>query len=167
MKAIVDALKQQKRQRPVIAILGINDATETTDYLMPYGVLRRADVAQVMTVATKPGPVALYSALTIQPDATIAAFDAQYPDDADYVIVPAMSRDDDPAALEWIRSQAAAGATVVGVCVGAKVVAAAGLLDGRGVRLWDGLEGTEKDYHVEAVSSPSGVTHLTFTRAGV
>jgi dihydrofolate reductase len=35
---------------------------------------------------------------------------------------------------------------------------------GRGVRLWDGLEGLEKDYAVEAVSSPSGVTHLTFTR---
>jgi hypothetical protein len=40
------------------------------------------------------------------------------------------------------------------------------LLD-RGVRLWDGLEGLEKDYEVEATSSPSGVTHVTFTRAGV
>ena len=38
---------------------------------------------------------------------------------------------------------------------------------GRGVRLWDGLEATEKDYVVEAASSPSGVTHLTFTRAGL
>jgi dihydrofolate reductase len=37
---------------------------------------------------------------------------------------------------------------------------------GRGVRLWDGLEGLEKDYEVEATSSPSGVTHMTFTRAG-
>jgi dihydrofolate reductase len=35
---------------------------------------------------------------------------------------------------------------------------------GRGVRLWDGLEGIEKDYDIEAVSSPSGVTHLTFAR---
>ena len=39
------------------------------------------------------------------------------------------------------------------------------ILLGRGVRLWDGLEGLEKDYAIEAVSSPSGVTHLTFTRA--
>ena len=38
---------------------------------------------------------------------------------------------------------------------------------GRGVRLWDGLEGLEKDYQVEAASSPSGVTHVTFTRSGV
>jgi dihydrofolate reductase len=35
---------------------------------------------------------------------------------------------------------------------------------GRGVRLWDGNEGVEERYDVEAVSSPSGVTHLTFTR---
>jgi dihydrofolate reductase len=39
------------------------------------------------------------------------------------------------------------------------------ILLGRGVRLWDGLEGLEKDYQVEATSSPSGVTHVTFTRS--
>jgi dihydrofolate reductase len=41
------------------------------------------------------------------------------------------------------------------------------ILLGRGERLWDGLEGLEKDYDVEAVSSPSGVTHVTFTRTGL
>jgi dihydrofolate reductase len=35
---------------------------------------------------------------------------------------------------------------------------------GRGVRLWDGLEGIENDYAVEATSSPGGVTHVTFNR---
>lgn len=35
---------------------------------------------------------------------------------------------------------------------------------GRGSRLWDGLEGLEKDYRIEATSSPAGVTHLTFAR---
>ena len=39
------------------------------------------------------------------------------------------------------------------------------ILLGRGVRLWDGLEGLEKDYEIEATSSPSGVTHVTFTRS--
>ena len=53
---------------------------------------------------------------------------------------------------------------------------AAGLIDhmhvvvvpivlGRGARLWDGLEGIERDFEVEAVASPSGVTHLTFARS--
>ena len=38
------------------------------------------------------------------------------------------------------------------------------ILLGRGVRFWDGLEGVEERYDIESVSSPSGVTHLTFTR---
>ena len=130
-EASIAALKPPKRQRPLIAIIGINDATETTDYLMPYGILRRADVADVVTLATNPGPMTLFPVLKMEPQATIAEFDAQHPDGADYVIVPAMSRDDDPSALQWIRSQAARGAIVIGVCAGAKVVASAGLLDGK------------------------------------
>ena len=61
------------------------------------------------------------------------------------------------------------GATVV------RDFLAAGLIDhlhlvqvpivlGRGVRIWDGLEAVEDSYAIEAVSTPSGVTHLTFTR---
>ena len=45
-------------------------------------------------------------------------------------------------------------------------IAVVPILLGRGERLWDGLEGLEKEYAIEATSSPSGVTHLTFTRAG-
>jgi dihydrofolate reductase len=37
---------------------------------------------------------------------------------------------------------------------------------GRGVRLWEGLEGFERHYDVESTSSPSGVTHVTFSRSG-
>jgi dihydrofolate reductase len=44
-------------------------------------------------------------------------------------------------------------------------VAVVPIVLGRGKRLWDGVEGLEKDYDIEATSSPSGVTHLTFTRA--
>jgi transcriptional regulator GlxA family with amidase domain len=129
--AILAALKPPKRQRPLIAVIGINDATETTDYLMPYGILRRADVAEVVALATEPGPVRLYPALKVEPEATVADFDREHPDGADYVIVPAMSRDDDPVVLRWLKDQAANGAIVIGVCAGAKVVGAAGLIDGK------------------------------------
>ena len=75
-------------------------------------------------------------------------------------------------------AQEAAGDLDVRIGGGPTVVRdflAAGLIDtshvvqvpillGRGVRLWDGLEGVEERYDIEAVSSPSGVTHLTFTR---
>ena len=129
--ATIAALRPPKRERPLIAIIGINDATEATDYLMPYGILRRADVADVLALATKAGPVTLYPALKVEPQATVAEFDARHPGGADYVIVPAMSRDDDPAVLEWLKSQASKGAIVIGVCAGAKVVGEAGLLDGK------------------------------------
>ena len=130
-EALRAALKLPRRRRPLIAIIGINDATETTDYLMPYGILRRADVGDVLLLATDQGPVTLFPTLTVQPQATIADFDARHPDGADYVIVPAMSRDDDPVVLKWLKSQAGKGALIVGVCAGAKVVAEAGLLDGK------------------------------------
>ena len=37
---------------------------------------------------------------------------------------------------------------------------------GRGVRVWDGLEALEETYDIEATSTRSGVTHLSFTRRG-
>jgi putative intracellular protease/amidase len=129
--ATIAALKPPKRQRPLIAIVGVNDSSETTDYLMPYGILRRADVADVLALGTQPGPVTLFPALRVEPQATVADFDTQYPEGADYVIVPAMSSDDDPAVLHWIKSQAAKDAIIIGVCAGAKVVGNTGLLDGK------------------------------------
>jgi dihydrofolate reductase len=79
-------------------------------------------------------------------------------------------------ALEAARE--AAGGQDVRLGGGATVIrdfVAAGLVDhmhlvqvpivlGRGVRVWDGLEALEDAYDIEAVSAPSGVTHLTFTR---
>jgi hypothetical protein len=59
------------------------------------------------------GPVTLYPALKVEPQATVTDFDSKYPEGAGYVIVPAMSRDDDPAALRWIKSQAAKRAIVM------------------------------------------------------
>ncbi|HKS90638.1 MAG TPA: dihydrofolate reductase family protein [Tepidiformaceae bacterium] len=76
------------------------------------------------------------------------------------------------------RAREAAGELDVRVGGGPTVVReflAAGLVDilhvvqvpillGRGVRLWDGLEGIDGQFDIETVASPSGVTHLTFTR---
>jgi dihydrofolate reductase len=61
------------------------------------------------------------------------------------------------------------GATVVRDFVAAGLVDLMHLVQvpivlGRGVRVWDGLSALEEVYDIEAVSSPSGVTHLTFAR---
>ncbi|HEY3869807.1 MAG TPA: dihydrofolate reductase family protein [Actinocrinis sp.] len=43
-------------------------------------------------------------------------------------------------------------------------VAVVPIILGRGERLWDGLEGLESRFRVESTTSPSGVTHICFTR---
>ncbi|MCX4416551.1 dihydrofolate reductase family protein [[Kitasatospora] papulosa] len=43
-------------------------------------------------------------------------------------------------------------------------VAVVPIVLGRGERLWDGLEGLEKRFRAESVTTPGGVTHMTFTR---
>lgn len=61
----------------------------------------------------------------------------------------------------------------VGVCrlAGEGTVTAAVMGAGRvvicaAVVLWDGLEGLDRHYEIEAVSSASSVTHVTLTRTG-
>lgn len=85
---------------------------------------------------------------------------------------------DVPPAVALETARDAADGLDVRIGGGASVVRdflAAGLVDhmhlvqvpillGRGVRLWDGLDGLETGYVIEVVSAPSGVTHFTFTR---
>lgn len=136
------------RQRPVVVVVGENYYTELTDYVVPYGVLMASGAADVLALSTRPGPIRMFPApMNIQPQATITAFDSRYPEGADYVIVPAVHRDDDPTLIAWVASQAKKGAVVVGVCDGVQVVAAAGLLEGRqATGHWYSIEGLRKKY---------------------
>ncbi|WER48675.1 DJ-1/PfpI family protein [Cupriavidus sp. WKF15] len=120
-----------RQKQPVIAVLALNEGTETTDFLVPYAVLRRANVATVEAVASKPGRVNLMPALAIDLPNDVASFDRRYPMGADYVIVPAMHSDNDPVIIGWIHTQAAKGAVIVAICSGALVAGNAGLLDHR------------------------------------
>lgn len=119
------------RARPVIAIIGENSGTELSDFAIPYGVLVRSGVAEVLTVSTQPGVLRLRPALTVQPDATTANFDARFPQGADYVIVPAVVKFKDPALLAWVKAQGEKGAVLMSICDGAAVVAGTGFMDGR------------------------------------
>jgi len=122
-----------ERAHPLVAVVGVNDGTEVSDFVVPYGILRQSGAAEVMALATAPGPMKMRPALVIDPQATVAEFDQQHPEGADYVIVPAvnMHKTDDPTLIGWIRAQAGKGATVVSICDGALVVARAGLFKGR------------------------------------
>ena len=130
-QAFIDAMKPRRPGRPVVAMLALNEGTETTDFLLPHAVLRRADVADVQAVAPRRGRVTLYPALEVEVKQDLAGFDRLHPSGADYVIVPAMRDADDPVISAWLQRQAAQGARIIGVCAGALMVGRAGLLDGR------------------------------------
>ena len=130
-QAFVEALKPRRAERPVIAIVALNEGTEMTDFLLPHAVLQRSGVADVQPVAPRRGRVLLYPALQAEVAQDLASFDQVYPSGADYVVVPAMRDDNNPAIIAWLKQQADRGARIIGVCAGALVVGRAGLLDGR------------------------------------
>lgn len=124
-------MKPPKRARPVIAILGENSGSETTDFILPYSVLTRSGVADVVAVGVREGPIQLMPALAIMPQMTAAEFDAAHPDGPDYVIVPAYHDRKAAGPIAWMQEKSKGGATIIGVCAGALTLAHAGLLEGR------------------------------------
>jgi putative intracellular protease/amidase len=136
------------RARPVIAVVGHNAATELTDYVVPYGILMESGVAEVIALATRDGAIEMSPALRFQAQATTKEFDRQFPQGADYVIVPNVyDGQNDPAMLDWVKRQAALGAIIVGICDGVPVLANAGLLAGRRATAhWNTIDSLERKH---------------------
>ena len=136
------------RLRPVIAVIGENSGTEMTDFVIPYSILTEAAAGEVLALSVKPGTVTMRpTSLQLVPQATVAQFDVNYPDGADYVIVPAVAVQSEPLLLAWISAQAAKGATLVSICDGALVLARAGLMKGkRGTAHWYTHQMREQQY---------------------
>ena len=147
--AIAPYVTRFGRTKPVIAVIGENSGTELSDFVIPYGVLTQSGAADVVAVATRDGPMQMTPAARIQPQATIADFDARFPNGADYVIVPAMTKSQDPVLLAWLAAQAARGATIVSICDGAVVVANAGLMKDRTATAHWASQGYRKSHHPE------------------
>lgn len=135
------------RVRPLIAVVADSEGAQTTDFIVPYGVLKDSGVADVRSVSTRGGTIVMTRGLRIVADETIAEFDAREAAGADIVIVPAQAEPKSPALSKWLRAQAAKGATIVSVCEGARVLANAGLLEGRrAVTHWAALQSMAKSY---------------------
>lgn len=133
------------RTRPLVVVVGENIGAEVTDFIIPYGVLKDSGVADVRSLSTGAGPIQLRMALKVAADQTLAQFDADEPAGADIVIVPAQMLPGDRTLTAWVKAQADRGATIVSICEGAKVLAKAGLLNGRRATThWAALEGLEK-----------------------
>ena len=134
------------RTQPVVAVVALNEGTELTDFIIPYGVLGRSGTSKVVSVSVKAGAVNM-APLSFSLQNTITEFDKQYPQGADYIIVPAVRNDKDQDLVNWIKSQGEKGGTVVSVCLGAMVVANTGLMDGhRATSYFPNLEQRKKLY---------------------
>jgi transcriptional regulator GlxA family with amidase domain len=136
------------RARALVAVVGYNASTEVTDYVVPYGILAESGVAYVVAVSTSQGAIRMSPALRFEVQATIKQFDAQFPGGADYVIVPNVyDGANDPVVLDWVKLQAARGATIVGICDGVPVLANAGLLKGRrATGHWRTIDGLQRKH---------------------
>ncbi|MGA8208781.1 MAG: DJ-1/PfpI family protein [Nocardioidaceae bacterium] len=129
----------------VAVVLGATGTTGT-DAMGPYEAFAHSPRFTVFTVAERRTVAPVEGGPGIFPART---FDEVTPA-ADVVVVPALNEAEAPAEKplrDFVRAQAQAGAMVLGVCHGARVLAAAGLLDGReATSHWSRLAQLERDH---------------------
>jgi putative intracellular protease/amidase len=119
--------------KPTAVVVVGGRGAEVSDTLAPYEVLATTGRFNVYTVAARRAPVPLTGGLDLVPDLTfdeLAALDGP----ADVVVVPAFPDVGQPSTrpvTDWLRTQDAGGALLLGICNGSGLLASAGLLDGR------------------------------------
>lgn len=144
---IAVARPKGERKKPLAVVIADNRGTETTDFVVPLGVLRHSGVLDVTSASTETGVVGLMPALRVDADTTLEAFDREHPEGADIVIVPALHNAENHQILSWLRKQARKGSLIVSICEGARVLAAAGLLDGKKAAThWYAIDEMAADY---------------------
>jgi putative intracellular protease/amidase len=105
-----------------------------TDALGPYEVFARSPRFFVYTVSASRPTAMLSGGPAVVPDYSLAEVDAGTAPAPDVIVVPAVvapTGKKEAPLRRWISAQADRGAHVLGVCAGARLLAATGLLDGR------------------------------------
>jgi putative intracellular protease/amidase len=140
--------------KPTVVILLGPEGANAADVLAPYEVLAATGAFNLYTVAPERQPVPLTGNLDLVPDLSLAQLDQRLPRGPEVIVVPQLSEVAAglPASLApviaWLQRQRAQNdPLLVSVCIGAKVVAEAGLLEGRpATSHWLGLIGLRRDY---------------------
>jgi putative intracellular protease/amidase len=126
----------------VAFVLGAS-GSDAADVLAPFEVFASSPDVRAYTVAASSAPAALGSGLAIVPDHTFADIEQGSAPPPDLVVVPAVERPDgaeEQPARAFITASARRGARLLGVCAGARLLAASGVLDGhRATSHWSRL----------------------------
>jgi transcriptional regulator GlxA family with amidase domain len=127
---------------PLSVHLLLWDGVELLDFAGPgqvFAVAGRGTAFQVRTVAARPGPVRSQGFLQVVPDLVL---DQAPP--ADILVIPGGETDRavaDPAFMAGFHRAAPEAGLLLSVCTGARILAAAGLLEGLTVTTWHGALG--------------------------
>jgi transcriptional regulator GlxA family with amidase domain len=137
--------------KPTAVIVLGSEGANAADVLAPYEVLASTGAFNLYTVAPQRQPVPLTGNLDLVPDLSFGQLDDRLPAAPDVIVVPQLRDAGQPGAdsvVGWLKRQRAQGdPLLVSVCVGAGVLAEAGLLDGRpATSHWLGLIGLRRNY---------------------
>ncbi|MDX6325480.1 MAG: hypothetical protein QOK15_1834 [Nocardioidaceae bacterium] len=120
---------------PIVVAVALGaSGTVGSDALAPYEVFADSPKFSVYTVAAGGRPAPVDGGPAIVPTYTFADVTAGVAAPPDVVVVPAVDQPDGSAEAPlraWVVHQARRGAHILGVCAGARLLAATGLLDGR------------------------------------
>ena len=135
--------------KPTAVVLVGNQGAHVGDVLDPYETFAATGAFNLYTVAPERKLVTLTGGLDLVPDLSFAELTKRLANAApDVIAVPQMPEADALTAgplNAWLVRQAQGGALVLGVCIGAEVLASAGLLDGRDATShWFRLKALEK-----------------------
>jgi putative intracellular protease/amidase len=119
--------------RIIVAMVLGQSGSEAADVLAPYDVIASSPDFAVYTIADTKAPAPLDGGIWVTPDYTFADAGSGAAPRPDLIVVPAVNLPSDPveqAARSFIAEQYAAGAHVLGICAGSRLLAASGILDG-------------------------------------
>ncbi|MDP9026219.1 MAG: DJ-1/PfpI family protein [Actinomycetota bacterium] len=116
----------------VEVVLGTS-GSDAADMLAPYDVLADSSDFAVYTIAETKAAAPLDGGVWVTPDFTFADAASGAAPKPDLIVVPGVTSPSgavERAARRFIADQYAAGAHVLGICTGARLLAASGILDG-------------------------------------
>lgn len=127
------APKPYDASKPTVAILVGTQSTEVADFLIPYEIFSAAGAFNVYSVGLQRQLSTLTGGLDIMPDYSMDGLDQLLGKSPDIIVVPNIDEFQDainPAILDWLRRHAPQS-QILSICVGARTLAEAGLLEGR------------------------------------